>query len=638
MCAGRGAHYHRPMDTIVGTRLGAYLVEKRLGQGGMATVFIGVQPSTGRKVAIKTLPKSQLSDPKAVARFEREAQVLASLQHPHILPLIDYGEAGDYKYLVVPYLAHGDLEDRLQRVLGPLDMAETRRILTQLAEALDHAHAQGIVHRDLKPGNVLLDGQGNAMLADFGIAHLAGSDRLTGVGFTVGTPEYMAPEQVNGHPEARSDLYALGVLAFRLLTGVLPFKGSTATATLLLQRDSPAPDARSVQPGLSTGIAAFLARALAKDMSERYPSGHAFAQAVRAVLPESSPSVGEVTACIPREELEAFVSGSHAHVDPSPNTTQPLEAPEFVEIEVGLDARTQPHVVPAPPSSVVVEEKAALAAAQAALTSSATITTQRPVVRMPAVKLPVVDATPAAATMPLWPWVLAVLLLAAVLGALWWSSRDVDSAVPQIQVPEQLTAASGGAAPLQRVASPDAAPQFKLLDTFSGPLRESRWQAVGGLKAAVSDGRLRLQADRPQQWLRARDLPAFDAVSVQVQLERTRAQPEAAAGITLSRGRWWASCYLYRATGSDELVPRCMENDVVVFDGAPVVDQMHELAMVLTAEGRYRFLLGGRELASIKPLQPLPVEPLNLVLSLWTPRQGAPVTGYFDEVRLASGR
>jgi serine/threonine-protein kinase len=618
------------MDTIVGTRLGAYLVEKRLGQGGMATVFIAVQPSTGRKVAIKTLPKSQLSDPKAVTRFEREARVLASLQHPHILPLIDYGEAGEYKYLVVPYLAHGDLEDRLQRVLGPLDLAESRRLLTQLAEALDHAHSQGVIHRDLKPGNVLLDGQGNAMLADFGIAHQAGSDRLTGVGFTVGTPEYMAPEQVNGQAEARSDLYALGVLAFRLLTGVLPFKGANPTATLLLQRDTAAPDARSINPRLSVEIGAFLSRALAKDVGQRFQSGALFAQAVRAVLPETSPSAQHTT-----EHLErpALVSEMAPDVLTQGHLTAP-GMPLSAAAAASSTGRREPSVFVE--SAVQTQDMAVLMApaAQADVRESAQVTMQRPVVRMPAVPPSVRATVSAPPRIAAWPWIVMGLLLLALLFAIWaWlgSDRSVEqnSAIGEALAPP--------VAATVRAPAADPAPQYRMYDDFAGTSIAERWQAVGGLSATVTRGRLRLEADRPQQWLRAIAAPEFVAASVLVKLERAAGvATEAAAGLTVSRGQWWLSCHVYRYALSGQLEPVCLENDVEVYRGAALADEVHEVAIIAARDGSYHFQLDGRTATRLTPRSAVPQQPLALVLSLWTRVSGARVAAVFAELRLAA--
>lgn len=604
------------MDTIVGSRLGTYLVEKRLGQGGMATVFLGLQPSTGRRVAIKTLPKAQLSNAQAVARFEREARVLANLQHPHILPLIDYGEMGDYKFLVVPYLAHGDLEDRLQRVAGALDPAESRRILVQLAEALDHAHRQGVIHRDLKPGNVLLDEQGNAMLADFGIAFEAGSDRLTGVGFTVGTPEYMAPEQVNGQPEARSDLYALGILAFRLLTGSLPFKGSNATATLLLQRDTPAPDPRQFNPTLSEDVVAFLHRALAKPLAERYQSGAEFARHARAVLPEVAPAALETVALegaavpaahtLPQLQVPLARTPTPAAGSMLPSAADPdLLAMAARALQVGGSTGPQPAV----PGSV---------ATGAAVRPAAESVQDRGLASAPHRPL----------------WIAGGVLALVGLGAgVWLSSRHHASVepAPEIRVPAVIASPAD--------AGRGGVPVLGLYDDFRDGLDRSRWRSMGGLELRVHQQRLHLRANGPGQWLALVGVADVRAAAVRVSLSPPgRETTEAAAGLTLGRGDWWLSCYLYRYAGSGQLESRCMENDRVVHRGPTLSAEPHELG-IIEVEGGYRFMLDGRVQATLQASRSLPGVAQQLGLSVWTPAQaGQPAVAEFDDVQVAERR
>src|SRR5438046_774338 len=178
-------------NNLSGQKLGAYQIEDRIALGGMAAIYRARQLSTGREVAIKVLPLVLASDPKLVARFEREAQVLASLQHPHILPLFDFGREGQWLYFVTPLIPHGDLAEYLVRYGEALPLPEIRRIFLQLTDALDCAHNGGIVHRDLKPANVLMDARGNCLLSDFGIAKMEGTAALTSVGTALGTPEYM---------------------------------------------------------------------------------------------------------------------------------------------------------------------------------------------------------------------------------------------------------------------------------------------------------------------------------------------------------------------------------------------------------------------------------------------------------------
>lgn len=657
------------MDTIVGSRLGAYLVEKRLGQGGMATIFLAVQPSTGRRVAIKTLPKTSLNDAKAVARFEREAKVLAALQHPHILPLIDYGESGDYKYLVVPFLSHGDLEDRLNRLLGPMDPSEARRVLVQLGEALDHAHSQGVIHRDLKPGNVLLDAQGNAILADFGIAHQLGSDRLTGVGFTVGTPEYMAPEQVNGQPEARSDLYALGVLGFRLLTGALPYKGSSATATLLLQRDAAVPDPLSVHPGLSTAAATFLMKALAKDKNARFQTGAQFAAAARAALPEYSSSAAQSTQQVNRP---AEVVRAAALVDsgtqplPSPPQAPPAADPYATTVsgKFSLDPATTAlggaqlprlatpaaQTVPAPALPNTAPGPAGPAAPGMTTVAAHLLGAQRPASAAVAQGLP--EALPTGGGRRDQRTVGIVLIVVALLGlsalAWWWLNRD-GPAPPQIvdagtPAPAPADAGPPPAAPIEESAvsalpPTGAAPLRQLYDGFDAgsTLGDARWEVAGKLQRALDQGVLTLTATAPDQRLDAQRSGRFVAAAARVWMPAPIRSTQGMVMLTLSREQWWLSCYLFARRERGDVKPACQEQGKVVIESADWLQAgWHDLLVRYHPQRReFSYSVDGREIGRFQPRLPsAPVGEFKLSLSVWTPRGGDPVSARIDAVWL----
>ena len=181
-------------DDLINKSFGQYEIKSLLGRGGMATVYLARQKSMDRDVAIKVMAKELADDEQFVARFEHEAQLIAKLQHPHILPVIDFGREGNLIYIVMRLVRGGSLDDRLKG--GPLPLNLASRMLTQIASALTFAHEQGIIHRDLKPNNVLLDERDNAYLTDFGIAKmLAGTSKLTATGNILGTPSYMAPEQ-----------------------------------------------------------------------------------------------------------------------------------------------------------------------------------------------------------------------------------------------------------------------------------------------------------------------------------------------------------------------------------------------------------------------------------------------------------
>src|SRR4051812_4913228 len=225
----------RPVEpTLVGRRLSDhYEIERELGAGGMATVYLARDLRHGRQVAVKVL-RAELSAALGSERFRREIEVTAALQHPHILPLFDSGSADGHLYYVMPFVDGETLRARLLRE-GPLAVDEAVRLAIEVGEALAYAHARGVVHRDVKPENILLQ-DGHALVSDFGIAlalERAGDERVTRPGLSIGTPLYMAPEQVMDRAvDARTDVYALGVVLYEMLAGRPPFTGSSAKAVL----------------------------------------------------------------------------------------------------------------------------------------------------------------------------------------------------------------------------------------------------------------------------------------------------------------------------------------------------------------------------------------------------------------------
>ena len=217
----------RPED-LSGQQIGGYEILNVIGHGGMATVYRARQISMQRIVALKVLPRQFLLDDTYMQRFHREVEIVSRLEHRNIVPVHDYGEADGQPYIVMRYMPAGSVDDLLAE--GPLEMELAVKILEQIAPALDYAHSKGVLHRDLKPSNILMDDNGDAYLTDFGIARVLGENQ-GGISITtrhvVGTPAYMSPEQAQGQPlDSRSDVYALGVMLFEMVTGQRPFQAA----------------------------------------------------------------------------------------------------------------------------------------------------------------------------------------------------------------------------------------------------------------------------------------------------------------------------------------------------------------------------------------------------------------------------
>ena len=271
------------MANLSGMTLGPYRIIERVGRGGMATVYKAYHAAMDRHVAIKILPEDFADDPNFRKRFEREAKTVAKLQHPHILPVFDYGEDQGINYLVMPFIPSGTLKDYMKQ--GRLDFDEISRILTRLCEALDYAHNVGVLHRDIKPDNVLFDEHGNAMLTDFGLTRMMeGNASLTGSG-VLGTPAYMSPEQGQGEKlDNRSDIYSMGVILYEMVTGEVPFSADTPVAVILKHIRDPLPMPNSMRADLPDAAETVILKALAKDPYHRWATAVEMATAFRLAI------------------------------------------------------------------------------------------------------------------------------------------------------------------------------------------------------------------------------------------------------------------------------------------------------------------------------------------------------------------
>jgi basic membrane lipoprotein Med (substrate-binding protein (PBP1-ABC) superfamily)/ABC-type phosphate/phosphonate transport system substrate-binding protein len=406
------------MNDLVGRTLGQYRIIEQLGKGGMATVYRAFQPSLERYVAVKVLMPYFAHEEGFSERFVREAKAIARLDHPHILPIYDYGHEGEIHYIVIKCVDTGTLQDLEAGKPVPLDRSV--RIVSQIADALDHAHRHGVIHRDVKPANVLLDQDEWVFLSDFGLARMVeGSQQLTISGVGVGTPAYMSPEQCQAKAiDRRADIYSLGIVLYEMLTGCVPYEAETPLAVVLKHITEPLPMPRTINPAIPETVELVILKALAKEPGDRYQTA------------------GEMAAAL-------------------------CNAVECAEITAVSDAPGLEPISPAvTPESIVQEEKAIGAIETSALAAEST-TRARPV--------------PPGRRVAWWVYVAALLVgLALVAGGVWlgsggWSRLAGRAGAPPgpgeqtpVPTPTLLDQRASTAVPETKLAVPPKEPDSRI--------------------------------------------------------------------------------------------------------------------------------------------------------------------------------
>src|SRR5215217_1338486 len=280
--------------TVIGTLISErYRLDEKIGSGGMSSVYRAFDPTLERWVAIKLMHRDISHDPDQLERFRREARAVASLNHPHIVTVIDAGEDDGAPYIVFEYVEGETLKERIRR-LGRLPVSEAVAYAIEIGRALDAAHASRLVHRDVKPQNVLIDRDGRAKVTDFGIARSLEAQGLTATGRVLGTTDYVSPEQALGHEvTGQSDIYSLGIVLYEMLTGETPFKADTQVAVAMRHVRDPLPDVQRRRPEISASLAAVVERATAKETQNRYQDVGEMVHDLEEVLAIEAARTGE---------------------------------------------------------------------------------------------------------------------------------------------------------------------------------------------------------------------------------------------------------------------------------------------------------------------------------------------------------
>src|SRR5512142_3218512 len=282
-------------------KVGRYRIKSELGSGGMATVYRAFDPISNREVAIKVLPAEMLHNLVTRARFKRELKLIASLEHPAIVPVYDVGGEEDQQpFFVMRYMSGGSLSDMIKK--GKFSLRDAALIIERLASALDHAHSKGVIHRDIKPDNVLFDGSNNPYLSDFGVAKVTETLISVTGREVLGTPAYLSPEQALGEPvDHRADIYGLGAILYEMLTGERPFGKDTVIGLALQHVNDPVPNILKVRPDLPGEVDVIIKTAMAKNREKRYSTALDLARELNKVAFGGDRTIPQTTTLVDRQ-------------------------------------------------------------------------------------------------------------------------------------------------------------------------------------------------------------------------------------------------------------------------------------------------------------------------------------------------
>jgi tRNA A-37 threonylcarbamoyl transferase component Bud32 len=282
------------------TLAGRYQISDLVGHGGMSSVYKATDSNLKRIVAVKLIHQHLTGDAEFIRRFEGEAEAIAQLRHSNVIQVFDFNHEDGQYYMVMEFVPGESLQERLKRLNESgrrMSVEDAVKVAAGVCDGVDYAHKRGMIHRDIKPGNIMLSVQGDAILADFGLAKLAGATQHTAAGAVMGTALYMSPEQIRGEQvDARTDIYALGVTLFEMMSGKPPYAADSAMTVLMMHLNDPLPDLSELNPDVPAGLIAVVEKALAKSPDDRYSSASEMAAALRALDSQTAPVAAEPAA------------------------------------------------------------------------------------------------------------------------------------------------------------------------------------------------------------------------------------------------------------------------------------------------------------------------------------------------------